>query len=131
MVEKAIRNSNDFELSMREVERGGPTFTIDTVRAFKAENPAEDFILLLGSDAFNGITTWKDYAELLRLIDIVVAIRPGSEVLKVPGAHVKIIESAMFDISSTEIRQAARTGADLTRFVPTEIIDDVRRIYGA
>ena len=88
-------------------------------------------MLLLGSDAFNGITTWKDYQELLNLIDIVVAIRPDVELADVPGAHVQVITSEMFAISSTEIRLAAKTGADLVRFVPAEIIDDVKRIYGA
>lgn len=116
---------------MREIERSGPTYTIDSVREFIAEQPEEEFVLLLGSDAFNGITTWREHEELIRLINMVVAIRPGVELKKVPGAHVRIIESEMFSISSTEIRQAARTGADLSKFVAAEIIEDVRRIYGA
>ena len=131
MVARSIAKRPEFELSTREIERNGPTFTIDSVREFISEQPAENFVLLLGSDAFNGIPTWKDFQELLRMIDIVVAIRPGVEIKNIPGAHVQIIESEMFAISSTEIREAARTGADLSRFVSSEIIDEVRRIYGA
>lgn len=131
MVVRSIAKRPEFELSTREIERNGPTFTIDSVREFISEQPAENFVLLLGSDAFNGIPTWKDFQELLRMIDIVVAIRPGVEIKNIPGAHVQIIESEMFAISSTEIREAARTGADLSRFVSSEIIDEVRRIYGA
>jgi nicotinate-nucleotide adenylyltransferase len=131
MVSKAIAHHEGFELSTRELERSGPTFTIDSVREFQEQQPADEFVLLLGSDAFNGITTWKDYQELLKLIDIVVAIRPDVELADIPGAHVQVITSEMFEISSTEIRHAAKTGADLVRFVPAEIIDDVKRIYGA
>lgn len=131
MVASAIKTFKDFEISTREIERSGPTFTIDTVREFKRELPTEEFVLLLGSDAFNGISTWKEGGELLKEIDIVVALRPGVELTNIPGAQVRVIESEMFAISSTEIRQAARTGADLSLFVPSEIVDEVRRIYGA
>ena len=131
MVASAIKTFKDFEISTREIERSGPTFTIDTVREFKRELPTEEFVLLLGSDAFNGISTWKEGGELLKEIDIVVALRPGVELTNIPGAQVRVIESEMFAISSTEIRQAARTGADLSRFVPSEIVDEVQRIYGA
>ena len=131
MVANSIAANNHFELSTREIERSGPTFTIDSVREFMSEQPLDHFVLLLGSDAFNGIPTWREHEELLKLIDIVVAIRPGVELKHIPGAHVRIIESEMFAISSTEIRTAARTGADLSKFVPAEIIDDVRQIYGA
>ena len=131
MVASAIKTFKDFEISTREIERSGPTFTIDTVREFKRELPTEEFVLLLGSDAFNGISTWKEGGELLKEIDIVVALRPGVELTNIPGAQVRVIESEMFAISSTEIRQAARTGADLSLFVPSEIVDEVQRIYGA
>ena len=131
MVAKAIAPHEHFELSTREIERSGPTFTIDSVREFMSAQALDHFVLLLGSDAFNGIPTWREHEELLKLIDIVVAIRPGVELKHIPGAHVRIIESEMFAISSTEIRTAARTGADLSKFVPAEIIDDVRQIYGA
>ena len=131
MVMKAIRKNPLFEISMSEINRQGPTFTIDTVKEFLATNPEEEFLLLLGSDAFNGLESWKSHEELLQLVDIVVAIRPGESLENIPGAHVKKIESTMFDISSTNIRHAAKSGADLTPFVPEEIFEEVQRIYGA
>ena len=131
MVAKTISGHEGFELSTREIERTGPTFTVDTVREFQSEQPAEEFILLMGSDAFNGIPTWKDSEELLRSIDFIVAKRPGVEFTPIPGAHVTVVESEMFAISSTDVRLAARTGAELKQLVPTEILDDVKRIYGA
>jgi nicotinate-nucleotide adenylyltransferase len=131
LVAKAIATNPKFQLSTREIERSGATYTIDTVREYQQEFPAEDFLLLLGSDAFNGINSWREHEELLQSIDIVVAIRPGEKVIKVPDAHVSIIESEMFDISSTQIRQAAKSGANLSQFVPEVIVDEVQRIYGA
>lgn len=131
LVAKAIATNPKFQLSTREIERSGATYTIDTVREYQQEFPTEDFLLLLGSDAFNGINTWYEHEELLQSIDIVVAIRPGEKVITVPDAHVSIIESEMFDISSTQIRHAAKTGADLAQFVPEVIVDEVQRIYGS
>ncbi len=131
LVAKAIATNPKFQLSTREIERSGATYTIDTVREYQQEFPAEDFLLLLGSDAFNGITSWREHEELLQSIDLVVAIRPGENLINVPDAHVSIIESEMFDISSTQIRQAAKSGANLSQFVPEVIVDEVQRIYGA
>lgn len=131
MVSRAIAPYKDYEMSMCEVERVGPTYSIDTVRKFQRENPGEEFVLILGSDAYNGIGSWKDSTQLLAIIDIVVAVRPGFKVQEIPGAHTLVLESEMFDISSTDIRAAAKTGADLSQFVSQEIIRDVKRIYGA
>ena len=131
LVAKAIATNPKFQLSTREIERSGATYTIDTVREYQQEFPTEDFLLLLGSDAFSGINTWHEHEELLQSIDIVVAIRPGEKVITVPDAHVSIIESEMFDISSTQIRHAAKSGADLAQFVPEVIVDEVQRIYGS
>ena len=118
LVSKAISSNPRFSLSTREIE-------------YQQEFPAEDFVLLLGSDALNGIPTWRDYEELLQSIDLVVAIRPGEQLSDVPGAHLRVIESEMFDISSTVIRRAAKSGADLAKFVPEVIANEVERIYGA
>lgn len=131
MAARAIADNPNFQLSSREVERSGPTYTIDTVREYQDAFPAEDFVLLVGSDAFNGIPTWKESEELLQSIDLVVAVRPGEKLTNIPGAHFQVIESEMFDISSTEIRLAAKSGAELSKFVPESIIDEVKRIYGA
>lgn len=131
LVAKAIAEIPEFQLSTREIERPGATYTIDSVREFQKEFPADEFVLLLGSDAFNGIRTWKDFEKLIGMIDIVVAVRPGEKVEEIDGAQVRIIESEMFDISSTHIRLAAKTGANLSEYVPDSIIDDVKKIYGA
>ena len=131
LVSKAIANTSEYELSTREIDRNGPTYTIDTVREFHEQFPEEEFVLLLGSDAFNGLSTWKDFQTIVKLIDIVVAIRPGEKLAEISGANVRVVESEMFAISSTEIRHAARTGAQLDKFVPEVIIEDVRRIYGS
>jgi nicotinate-nucleotide adenylyltransferase len=131
MVSTAIANNPRFHLSTREIERTGPTYTIDTVREYQGEFPAEDFILLMGSDTFNGIPTWKEFEEVLQSIDLVVALRPGDKLVQIPGAHFQIIESEMFDISSTEIRSAVHSHADLSNFVPISIANEVKRIYGA
>lgn len=131
MVATAIADNPNFQLSTREIERVGPTYTIDTVREYQEEFPAEDFVLLVGSDAFNGISTWKEADELLQSIDLVVAIRPGEELANIPGAHFHVIESDMFDISSTEIRRFAQSHGDLSKLVPLPIVREVERIYGA
>jgi len=78
MVRLAISDVSDFMVSDVELNRQGPSYTIDTVKHFRSILPAEDEIyLLMGIDAFMEIDTWKSYRELFDLSRIIVMARPG------------------------------------------------------
>jgi nicotinate-nucleotide adenylyltransferase len=76
MVRLAIAGNPGFRVSPIEVERGGPSFSVDTLAALRARLPRARFAFILGIDAFREIATWKNYRRLFSLCDMVVTSRP-------------------------------------------------------
>jgi nicotinate-nucleotide adenylyltransferase len=77
MVKLAIAGNPHFRASTIEIDRGGRSYTVDTLRLLRARMPAARFTLVVGMDAFREISTWKDYAGIFALCDVVVTSRPG------------------------------------------------------
>ncbi len=78
MVRLAVRRAPGLCVSDAEIRRGGPSYTIDTVRRFLAALPGTELFLLVGLDAFLEIDTWKGFRELLALVPAIVIPRPGA-----------------------------------------------------
>ena len=76
MVELAIAGVAGFRASACELERPGPSYSVDTLRAFRREIGARRLVFILGFDAFQELHTWKDYAEIFAVSDVVVVTRP-------------------------------------------------------
>ena len=124
MVRLAIDGEPGFVLDRCELDRGGPTYTIDTVRALAAADPGAQWFLILGADQYAGLHTWKDWRELLARVTLAVANRPGPQ--KGPDAEVlrhphRAVPLPMLDISSTDIRLRARAGQDISQLVPPAV----------
>ncbi len=115
-----------FSVSRVEVERPGPTYTVDTLRKLSAERPEEELYFITGADAILSILTWKDPEEVLGLARFVAVTRPGydlsrlSEVLRRDG-RVSVLEVPALAISSSEIRQRVREGRPYRFLVPREV----------
>ncbi len=82
MIELAIAGNSRFRLNALELDRGGQSYTVDTLRQFKAQNQTDTIILILGADAFNQFSGWKSPREILQLVHLVVCKRPGVELDK-------------------------------------------------
>lgn len=76
MVELAVRDVPGFRVSSLEVERAGPSYTIDTLHAVREQIGDTRLVFILGSDAFAELHTWKRYAEIFQMCDVVVVTRP-------------------------------------------------------
>ncbi len=117
MVDAAITGASDFEVDLREVEREGPTYTIDTLNSFP---DSEELFLLLGADAALGFDTWHQPARIIERAGVLVVPRPGSDgeaaVAAIPGA--RLLDMAALDISGTLIRAMARDGRPFRYLVP-------------
>jgi nicotinate-nucleotide adenylyltransferase len=121
MVALAISDEPRFVLDRCEIEREGPTYTIDTVHALQSRYPASEWFLLIGQDQYAGLPTWRGWQELLGLVLLAVANRPGS----VPAVHPDVIRSRqrtvplpMLDISATQIRRRVADGKPIDHLVP-------------
>jgi nicotinate-nucleotide adenylyltransferase len=134
MVQAAIAHEPRFLLDSIEVDRAGPSFTLDTVRALQAAMPGVHWTLLIGQDQYASLHTWRDWKALLALVDLAVANRPGlapqphAEVLAHPH---RVVPLPMLDISSTGIRARVAAGEDISQLVPPGVARyiDLHRLY--
>ena len=134
MVRLAIEGQPQFVLDRIEIERSGPSYTLDTVRALAAAQPQTEWVLIIGQDQYAGLHTWRDWPQLLGLVTLAVANRPGPVAAPDPEvqrfAH-KAVPLPMLDISSTAIRQRVAAGQDITQLVPPSVARyiETHRLY--
>ena len=110
-----------------EIERDGPTYTIDTVRQL---DPAIDYYWLMGTDQLQNFTTWHGWQEIMQTLTLVVAKRPdySSEIpaemlaAQVIGKEIIQIDFDEIDISSTEVRQRLRNHQDVSDYIHPEVL---------
>lgn len=111
-----------FSVSRIEVDREGPTYTVETLRALKSEQDA-DLYFITGADAILEIVQWKDRAELFDLARFIAATRPGYDMagFEVPGEArdaVTMMRIPALAISSTDIRARVKAGGPIRYLVP-------------
>ncbi len=120
MVRLAIAGEPGFRLETAELARPGASYTVDTLRELRRQQPAESFVLLVGSDAVSGLPQWKDAAELPRLARIVGFGRGGA-----PPAGAGLvggwIQVPALEISATAIRERVRQGRSIRYWVPDAV----------
>jgi nicotinate-nucleotide adenylyltransferase len=128
MVEAAAADWPGLEPSRMEIDRGGPTYTIDTVRQLLDEEPGAEVTLVVGSDVVGGLTTWKDEAALQGAVTLAVVGRPGVDpVAPPPGWRTVQVPVAPFDVSSTELRRRLEAGLPVEGWVPEPVIRCIAR----
>ena len=110
MLELAVEGNPNFEISDLEIRRGGVSYTIDTLRAFKDEliDKNDEISYLIGSDSLLDFKNWKEPKEIIERSNVIVAIRPGFRPSDIPswllhGVHFANIPR--FEISSSNIRK--------------------------
>jgi len=102
MCRLAVEGSDGLEVDEREVRRGGPTYTIDTLASFPED---EELFLIVGGDAAAGLHTWHRWEEILTRAKIVTIPRPGHPTGDLPGSIV--VDMGALEVSGTEIRRRA------------------------
>ena len=107
-----------------ELERGGLSFSIDTVRALRAQRPSREVILLVGEDVVPTLPKWREAEALAEEARVVVVSRRGGFESAGPGAVLPLerIESRRVDISASEIRARVRAELPIRGFVPESIV---------
>lgn len=131
MVELAVAGNPRFECSRLELNREGPSYTIDTVRAIQAQEPNWRLAFLAGMDSLVDLTTWRDWSTLLTLVNMVFFTRPGyssaqrDAALTALGpdlaARVTVLELPGVAVSGTELRRRAGEGYPLRYLVPDAV----------
>lgn len=120
----ATASNPRFAVSRLEIDRTGPTYTVDTLRALQDANADAELFFVTGADAMLEIFQWKDPAEILSLAHFIAATRPGYDLAhfeaEAPTAHpnVSVMNIPALAISSTDIRQRVREGRPIRYLLP-------------
>jgi len=133
MVRLAIAGNPRFELSTVELERGGASFTLDTLRHLRRELvPDERLVFLLGCDALGALHTWHQPERLIQEFDMVLMDRPTGEALewetvesRFPGirARVRTVHVAQLEISGDDIRRRVADGRPVRYLVTPAVAE--------
>ena len=132
----ATASNPRFNVSRVDIDRTGPTYTIDTLRDLRAEMPDADLYFITGADALADIFTWRDVDELFALAQFVGCTRPGYDMVpatldKIPSDKVTMVEIPALAISSTDCRERKRRGEPVWYLVPDGVVQYVvkHRLY--
>jgi nicotinate-nucleotide adenylyltransferase len=109
-------------VSDRELRRGGPSYTIDTVEELLAEAPDDELVVVLGADAADGLPGWHRADELSRLVSVAIVPRPGERHSDPAGFRVRHVAMDPVDLSSTGVRRALAEGANPATLVPPGVV---------
>lgn len=134
MVEAAVADVPGLEASAIEIERGGPSYSADTLAELKRRYPGAELHLVLGGDAAAGLPTWERADELADLATLVVVTRPGAEAAAPPPGWSWIgVEVPRLEVSSTDLRARFVDGRPLDWLVTEPVVRVIRSrgLYGA
>ncbi|SDW47560.1 nicotinate-nucleotide adenylyltransferase [Arthrobacter sp. yr096] len=125
----ATASNPRFTVSRVDVDRPGPTFTIDTLRDLRAQRPDADLFFITGADALAQILSWKDVDELWSLAHFVGVTRPGHELHSMGRDDVSLLEVPAMAISSTDCRTRVGAGNPVWYLVPDGVVQYIAK-YG-
>lgn len=131
----ATARDDRLEVSRLELDRGGPSFTADTLREIHATAPGDELTFIVGADMAASLPSWREPEAVLELATLAVAEREGvrrqdiAEVLTpmAAGDRVRFFDLPKIDVSSSAVRRRVREGRPIRYWVP----DDVARLIGA
>lgn len=130
MVELAVAGVKGLTVSSFEVDRGGVSYTYDTMKELTIREPETDFFFIVGGDMLDMLSAWHRIDELVKLVKFVGVGRPGSEgKTKFP---VTLLDIPQIDLSSTLIRKRCAEGGLVTLLIPPLVEQFIRKegLYG-
>lgn len=123
----ATASNPHFRVSRVDIDRGGPTYTVDTLRDLREQLSGAELFFITGADALMNIFTWRDTEEMFALAHFVGCTRPGYDVdasalSTLPGDRVTMLEIPALAISSTDCRERTAGGQPVWYLVPDGVV---------
>jgi nicotinate-nucleotide adenylyltransferase len=141
MCDYAVAADARFGVSRIEIDRPGPSYTVDTLRELRARSPEDELVLLIGGDQAAALGSWRDPEEILSLAVVGVAERDEwrrEEIASRLGAlcsrdRVRFFDMPRIDVSSTMVRRRAGSGKPIRYLVPDKVANFIgaQSLYGA
>lgn len=126
----ATASNPRFNVSRVDIDRDGPTYTVDTLRDIQAEHPDAELFFITGADAIMQILEWKDFDELWSAAKFVAVTRPGHDMRlpeNAPEGAIEVLEVPALSISSTDVRQRAANGDPVWYLVPDGVVQYINK----
>jgi len=118
----------------RELRRAGPTYTIDTLRQFRAEFPGMELMLVIGADQAEALHSWRESEQILKLATVAVAERarpdpdaPPFDRSSLLGVRSATVELPPMPVSATQVRALVAAGQEIGRLVPPGVASYIAR----
>lgn len=128
----ALAGQPHFEVDEQEIQRGGVSYTIDTVRGYRRRFPQAKLFYLIGADHVAKLPKWRDSEELARFVEFVVIPRPGQNEVQFPQSfRGHFLRGFPLGVSSSQIRERVRNGLPIDHLVKSEVAEAIRnnRLY--
>jgi nicotinate-nucleotide adenylyltransferase len=133
MVGLAIADNPTFQLWAGELEKPGPSYTVETLRSLKTLYPTDDLYFLLGMDAVADLTKWREPEAILSLCQMVAGVRPGMNETQARAQlpdewerDILFVTTSALDLSSTEMRQLVREKRSIRYLTPPSVVDFIQ-----
>ncbi|MFM6939261.1 MAG: nicotinate-nucleotide adenylyltransferase [Rhodoluna sp.] len=129
MTEIATAANPRFKVSTVDIDRPGPTYTVDTLRDLRKQHPDAELFFITGADAISSMSTWRDVTELWSLAKFVAVTRPGHtlDLPEAPEGTIQVLEIPALSISSTDIRNRVAAGMPIWYLVPDGIVQFIAK----
>ena len=125
----ATASNPRFWVSRVDIDRAGPTYTIDTIRDIGAQRPGAELYFITGADALAQILSWKDAADALKLAKFVGVTRPGYDLSDehLPRDSVTLVDVPAMAISSSDCRARVAAGKSVWYLVPDGVVQYISK----
>ncbi|WKK62231.1 nicotinate-nucleotide adenylyltransferase [Corynebacterium sp. P3-F1] len=128
----ATASNPRFHVSRADIDRGGPTYTVDTLKDIAELYPGDELFFITGADALASIMSWRDWEKMFDLAEFVGVTRPGYELTEdmLPEVHrgrTHLIQIPAMAISSTDCRERASQGRPVWYLVPDGVVQYIAK----
>lgn len=125
----ATASNPRFWVSRVDIDRPGPTYTVDTITDIAAQRPGAELFFITGADALSQILSWKDGDQALQLAHFVGVNRPGYELTAahLPPDSARLLDVPAMAISSTDCRERVRAGKPVWYLVPDGVVQYINK----
>jgi len=125
MLRAACEWDHRLEIADYELNKGGVSYTVDSVRHFRQQFPRDELFWIIGGDQLPLLHKWKDINQLASMVEFIFLERPGHPSkphTDIPGLRLHRCDGHLIEISSSELRQRVRHGRSLNYFCPQKVI---------
>jgi len=132
MLRLALAGQTRYEVDTQEIQRGGTSYTIDTVRDYRTRFPNAELFYLIGADHIPQLHKWRAANELAAAVEFVAIPRPGESAPAAPtGFRVRALRGFPLGLSSSQIRERVRSSKTIEHLVPPAVAETIRnsRLY--